>query len=122
SLGATPVLALVVAFALVLVIDRAAAVVRLRPRVMTATASALAAVFVGWIGLVNLYTFFGPQMNDPTVCESFSTRETLPSRSARASFPRMGSSQQATKCCSAGPASRRSRDSPPVVATTARGA
>jgi streptogramin lyase len=81
TLGTTPLLALLVALGAVLVLDRLAAFVPRfdwRPAVAVATAVTLA------IGSSNLTMFFGRQMNDPTVWESFSTRETLPSRAALA--------------------------------------
>jgi DNA-binding beta-propeller fold protein YncE len=84
TLGVTPAVALVVALALVVVFDRALAYTRVRPRVVLAAGAAGAIGIVMWIGTINLATFFGPQMNNPTVWESFSTRETLPSRAALA--------------------------------------
>jgi 4-amino-4-deoxy-L-arabinose transferase-like glycosyltransferase len=84
TLGVTPVLALVIALALVVVLDRAASFLdgaRLRRPGRVGLAAAGMAVMV-WIGAANLTTFFGRQMNDPAVWEAFSTRETIPVREA----------------------------------------
>ena len=81
TLGTTPLLALLVALGLVLLLDRATAFVKFfgsRP------AMVIGAGIAAMVGYLNVSMFFGPQMNDPTVWESFSTRETLPSRAALA--------------------------------------
>ena len=81
TLGTTPVLALLVALGLVLALDRAAAYM---PRFGVRAAFAVGGVVVAIVALVNVSTFFGPQMRDPAVWQSFSTRETLPARAALA--------------------------------------
>jgi hypothetical protein len=78
TLGVTPVLALVSAVGLWLVLDRLAAIVR--HRIAHAALAATAGLAVAWIGVGNVNMFFTRQMTDPTVWESFSTRETIPSR------------------------------------------
>jgi hypothetical protein len=78
TLGVTPVLALVIAVGLLLVVDRLSVIVR--HRLAHAAFAATAALAVAWIGVTNVNMFFTRQMTDPTVWESFSTRETLPSR------------------------------------------
>jgi hypothetical protein len=82
TLGVTPVLPLLIALALVVALDRASAFVRVRQRLVSGGATVVACAVVAWLGVTNLSTFFGRQMNDPTVWESFSTRETLASRAA----------------------------------------
>ncbi len=84
TLGVTPVLALVIALGLVLALDRAVAFIRGWRRIKALAGGAVMSVAVVWLGVTSLTTFFGRQMNDPTVWESFSTRETLPSRAALA--------------------------------------
>src|SRR5262249_16135210 len=84
TLGVTPVVALLVSLGLMLALDRLFAFARGVPRtVAQGAAAATAGVVVLWVGAMNLTTFFGPQMNDPAVWESFSTRETIPARVAR---------------------------------------
>jgi hypothetical protein len=84
TLGVTPVIAVLIALALVLVLDRVAVLIRGRDRKVGLAGGVVAGALVAWIGVANLTMFFGRQMNDPTVWESFSTRETLPSRAAEA--------------------------------------
>ncbi|HEV7666497.1 MAG TPA: PA14 domain-containing protein [Chloroflexota bacterium] len=84
TLGVTPVLALVIALALVLVLDRLFTLAGATRRLGSIALASLGAAAVAWIGFTNISTFFVRQMNDPTVWESFSTRETLPSRAALA--------------------------------------
>jgi hypothetical protein len=81
ALGTTPVLALLVALGLVLALDRLAAYL---PRFGSRAALAVGGSVTAIIALVNVSTFFGPQMQNPAVWESFSTRETLPARAALA--------------------------------------
>ena len=81
TLGTTPLLAILVGVGLVLALDRFSVYVR---RFGARPAVGLAAVIAVAVGYANVSTFFGRQMNDPTVWESFSTRETLPSRAALA--------------------------------------
>jgi hypothetical protein len=76
TLAMTPLLALLAAVGLVLIADRVAA--RTPPSAVTGLAVAVA---LG-IGALNVDTFFNRQMQDPTVWESFSTRETVPMRAA----------------------------------------
>jgi Dolichyl-phosphate-mannose-protein mannosyltransferase/PA14 domain len=87
TLAMTPVLALLGALGLVLLIDRLAAV-RAREPLVARAFGAVAAISVVWIGVLNVSTFFGRQMLDPTVWASFSTRETIPARAALASLGR----------------------------------
>jgi 4-amino-4-deoxy-L-arabinose transferase-like glycosyltransferase len=84
TLGVTPVLALLFAVALVLVLDRCAYVLRGRPTLIRRSLALTGGLVVVWVGATNLSTFFGRQMLDPTVWESFSTRETIPARAALA--------------------------------------
>jgi uncharacterized membrane protein/DNA-binding beta-propeller fold protein YncE len=76
TIAVTPLLALLVALGLILIADRLA--VRAPPWAMTGLAAAIA---LG-IGVLNVNTFFARQMQDPAVWESFSTRETIPVRTA----------------------------------------
>jgi sugar lactone lactonase YvrE/4-amino-4-deoxy-L-arabinose transferase-like glycosyltransferase len=78
TLGVTPVLALTVGLALVLLLDR------VRPRPAPRLLAAVGVILVAWIGVTNVSTFFDRQMHDPLVWEAFSTRETLPARLALA--------------------------------------
>jgi hypothetical protein len=78
TLGVTPVLALLIAVGLWLVVDRLAVLVR--HRIAHTAFAAIAGLAVVWIGVGNVNMFFTRQMTDPTVWESFSTRETIPSR------------------------------------------
>ena len=85
SLGITPVLAMLVALGLVIVAY--CVLVLARSRWAAPAVGALAAAAVALIVWINLTTFFGPQMNDPTVWESFSTRDTIPITSDPRSWP-----------------------------------
>jgi hypothetical protein len=78
TLGVTPVLALLIAVGLWLVLDRLAVLVR--HRIAHRALAATSGLAVAWIGVSNVNMFFTRQMTDPTVWESFSTRETIPSR------------------------------------------
>jgi DNA-binding beta-propeller fold protein YncE/4-amino-4-deoxy-L-arabinose transferase-like glycosyltransferase len=76
TFAVTPLIALLAALGLLLIADRLA--VRASAWAMTG----LAGVIALGIGLLNVNTFFARQMQDPAVWESFSTRETIPVRTA----------------------------------------
>jgi PA14 domain/Dolichyl-phosphate-mannose-protein mannosyltransferase len=82
TLGVTPVLALLAGLGLVVALDRGLAFIRANDRWVPRAGTAAAAVALSVIAAFNFTTFFGKQMSDPVVWESFSTRETLPSRAA----------------------------------------
>ncbi len=88
TLAMTPVLAVLAALGLALLVDQFAVVTK--PTAVRALAP-LAALVVASIGILNVTQFFSRQMQDPTVWESFSTRETIPARAARASSGRFES-------------------------------
>jgi hypothetical protein len=91
TLPITPLLALLAAFGLVLVLDRGLALAPARRSVpLAARLAALAGgAAVAWIGVSNVGTFFSRQMVDPTVWESYSTRETVPAKAAAEQGPRI---------------------------------
>ncbi|HET6316626.1 MAG TPA: glycosyltransferase family 39 protein, partial [Chloroflexota bacterium] len=71
TIAVTPVLVLMTALALLLVADR------LSLGRQRALMTGVSIVVAFGIGLLNVHTFFARQMQDPTVWQSFSTRETI---------------------------------------------
>jgi 4-amino-4-deoxy-L-arabinose transferase-like glycosyltransferase len=86
TIGITPVLAVLAGMGLIITLDRILVVATLsravRPWRATVTAAGVAALAVAWIGFTNLDTFFNRQMRNSDVFAAFSTRETIPVRTA----------------------------------------
>ena len=76
TFAVTPLLALLAAIGLILLADRLS--LGRRRTVVTG----LSVVVALALGVLNVHTFFARQMQDPAVWESFSTRETIPVRTA----------------------------------------